>query len=114
MNPRHTRSRTLRDIKRRGPLLAVAAAGLMLLGIGVPAYAQFFPFGGPPRPPRPVQQAPQPYNGGGYNGGGYGGGFGGWGGGGGFFGTEPPRPPPQVDYSHAPRPAKNDNVPERY
>lgn len=114
MNPRHTRSRTLRDMKRRGPLLAVAAAGLMLLGIGVPAYAQFFPFGGPPRPPRPVQQAPQPYNGGGYNGGGYGGGFGGWGGGGGFFGQEAPRPPPQVDYSHAPRPEKNDNVPERY
>src|SRR5437764_74609 len=29
MNPRRTRSRTLRDIKRRGPLLAVAAAGLL-------------------------------------------------------------------------------------
>ena len=87
MDPRRTRNRTLRDIKRRGPLLAVAAAGVMLLGIGVPAYAQFFPFGGPPRPPRPVQQAPapQPYGGGGFGGGGYNGGFGGWGGGGGFF-----------------------------
>jgi len=108
MDPRLTRSRTLRNMKRRGPLLALAAAGIMLLGIGVPAYAQFFPFGGAPRPPRPVQQAPSPY------GGGYGGGFGGWGGGGGFFGQEPPRQQaPVVDYSHAPRPEKTDNVPER-
>ena len=107
MDPRRTRNRTLRDMKRRGPLMAVAAAGVMLLGIGVPAYAQFFPFGGPPRPPRPVQQAPAlpPY----------GGGFGGWGGGGGFFGAEPPRQQaPQIDYSHAPRPEKNDNTPERF
>ena len=101
MNPRRTR--TLRDFRRRGPLIAVAAAAVMLLGIGVPAYAQFFPFGGPPRPPRPVQQAPQPY------GGGFGGGtfpF--------FNGYEQPRPQPQVDYSHAPRPEKTDNVPERF
>ncbi len=100
MNPRRTR--TLRNFRRRGPLIAVAAAAVMLLGIGVPAYAQFFPFGGPPRPPRPVQQAPQPY-------GGFGGGtfpF--------FNGYEQPRPPPQIDYSHAPRPEKTDNVPERF
>ena len=103
MNPRRTR--TLRTFGRSGPLIAVAAAAVMLLGIGVPAYAQFFPFGGPPRPPRPIQQAPQPYGGGG------------WGGGGGFpffNGYEQPRPPPQVDYSHAPRPEKTDNVPERF
>ena len=80
----------------------------MLLGIGVPAYAQFFPFGGPPRPPRPIQQAPQPYGGGGSAAGAaaavrF------------FNGQEQPRPQaPQVDYSHAPRPEKNDNMPERF
>ena len=102
MNPRRTR--TLRNFRRRGPLLAVAATAAMLLGIGVPAYAQFFPFGGGPRPPAPIQQqAPRPW------------GWGWGGGGGGFFGGEPPRqPPPQIDYSHAPRPEKTDNVPEHY
>jgi uncharacterized protein len=102
MNPRRTR--TLRTFGHFGPLIAVAAAAVMLLGIGVPAYAQFFPFGGAPRPPRPIQQAPPPAPWGG----------GGWGGGGFFNGYEQPRPPPQVDYSHAPRPEKTDNVPERF
>jgi hypothetical protein len=106
MNPRRTR--TLRNFRRRGPLLAVAAAGVMLLGIGVPAYGQFFPFGGPPRPPAPIRQAPPPSPWGGWGWGGGGGGGGGW------FGNEQPRqPPPQVDYSHAPKPEKTDNVPER-
>src|SRR4051794_24721484 len=98
--PRHTRTRhtrTLRTLKRRGPLIAVLAAAAMLFAIAVPASAQFFPFGGAPRPPRPIQQAPQP-----------------WGGNIPFFnGYEQPRPPP-VDYSHAPRPEKTDNTPERY
>ena len=31
-----------------------------------------------------------------------------------FAPFEPQRPPPQVDYSHAPRPEKTDNIPERY
>src|SRR5579871_3921811 len=108
MNPRRTR--TLRTLRRR-PLIAAAGAALMLLGIGVPASAQFFPFGGPPRPPQPIQQAPPP------QGGGWRWGGGGWGGGGGGFvgGAEQPRAPaPQVDYSHAPRPEKTDNTPERY
>jgi hypothetical protein len=100
MNPRHTR--TLRTFRRRGPLIAIAAAGVMLLGIGVPAYAQFVPFGGGPRPPAPIRQAPPPSP------------WGGWGGGG-IFSSEPPRPaPPPVDYSHAPKPEKTDNVPERF
>src|SRR5689334_9997432 len=98
MNPRRTR--TLRTFGKSGPLLAVAAAAVMLLGIGVPAYAQFFPFGGPPRPPRAIQQAPPPMSSP----------WGGWGGG--IFSSEPPRPaPPPVDYSHAPKPEKTDNVP---
>jgi hypothetical protein len=97
MTPRRTR--TLRNFRRRGPLIAVAAAAVMLLGIGVPADAQFFPFGGGPRPPRPIQQAPAPWGGGSFP----------------FFnGYEQPRPPPQIDYSHAPRPEKTDNVPERF
>lgn len=100
-----TRPNTLRTLRRRGSLIAIAA-GVMLLGIGVPASAQFFPFGGAPRPPAPIRQAPPS-----------GGGWGGWGwGGGGFFGggsEQPRQPPPQVDYSHAPKPEKTDNVPER-
>ena len=113
MNPRLTRNRTLRDMKRRGPLLAVAAAGLMLLGIGGQAYAQFFPFGGPPRPPRTIQQAPQPYGGAvsaadmvaALAGGAVAAAS--------WPGT-PRQQAPVIDYSHAPRPEKNDNTPERF
>ena len=116
----------LRVFTDSGPLVALAVAIALLIGIAGPASAQFFNFnnfnfGGPPRP------APQPRSGGG---GWFGGDFfgpsqqqapqapqpygGGWNGGGGFFNNEPPRPAPQIDYSYAPRPEKNDNVPERF
>jgi hypothetical protein len=97
MKPR----RTLRALRRRGPLIAVSAAAALLVAIAVPASAQFFPFGGPMRPPRAIQQAPQqsPFGNGGFP----------------FFSPyEQQRPPPQVDYSHAPKPEKTDSVPERY
>jgi hypothetical protein len=94
-----------------GPLLALAIAAAMLLGIVGPTSAQFFNFGG-------FQQRPQPQRGGG-------GGFGG-----GWFGNdtyEPfqqnapqPRwerrqtpPPVREDFSKAPPPEKRETVPER-
>src|SRR5258707_4991387 len=60
-----------------GPLIAVAVAAAMLLGLAGPSSAQFF--GG-------YQQRPQPQRGGGWGGGGWGGG--GWGGGGGWVGND--------------------------
>ncbi len=91
----------------RGPLIALAMAVGMLLGIVGPTSAQFFNFGG-------FQQQPQPQRGGG--------GFGG-----GWFGNdtfEPfqqrapqPRrqapPPVREDFSRAPPPEKHDTVAER-
>src|SRR5438477_8250943 len=89
--------RTLRTFGRRGPLIAVGVAAAMLFAIALPASAQFFPFGGP-RPPQPVPQQRGPFGGSNFP----------------FFnGFEQPRPPP-VDYSHAPRPEKTDNIPERF
>src|SRR5882757_5118301 len=90
-----------------GPLIALAIAAAMVLGIVGPSSAQFFNFGG-------FQQQPQPQRGGG--------GFGG-----GWFGNdtfEPfqhrapqPRrqtpPPVREDFSRAPPPEKRDTVPER-
>jgi uncharacterized protein len=94
-----------------GPLLALAIAAAMVLGVVGPTSAQFFNFGG-------FQQRPQPQRGGG--------GFGG-----GWFGNdtfEPyqqraPQPrwerrqtPSQVreDFSKAPPPEKRDTIPERH
>jgi hypothetical protein len=94
----------------RGPLMALAIAVGMLIGIVGPSSAQFFNFGG-------FQQRQQPQRGGG--------GFGG-----GWFGNdtyEPfqqhapqPRwdrrqtpPPAREDFSKAPPPEKRDTVPER-
>src|SRR5882757_7114674 len=91
----------------RGPLIALAIAAGMLLGIVGPTSAQFFNFGG-------FQERPQPQRGGG--------GFGG-----GWFGNdtfEPfqqraPQPrrqapaPVREDFSRAPPPEKRDTVPER-
>jgi hypothetical protein len=85
-----------------GPLIVLAVAIALLLGIVGPASAQFFNFGnfgGPPRqaPPR----------------------SGGFGGGGGWFGGEIFTPfqqqaPKRVEnYSKAPPPEKRDSVPER-
>jgi hypothetical protein len=91
----------------RGPLIALAVAAGMVVGIVGPTSAQFFNFGG-------FQQRPQPQRGGG--------GFGG-----GWFGNdtfEPfqqhapqPRrqtlPPVREDFSKAPPPEKRETVPER-
>jgi hypothetical protein len=95
----------------KGPLMALAIAAGMLIGIVGPSSAQFFNFGG-------FQQRQQPQRGGG--------GFGG-----GWFGNdmyEPfqqhapqPRwdrrqtlPPAREDFSKAPPPEKRDTVPERH
>src|SRR6267143_324036 len=86
-----------------GPLIALAVAVALLVGIVGPASAQFFNFGGP--------QRPQPRSGG----------FGvGFGGGGGWFGGDLFAPfqqqaPKRVreDFSKAPPPDKRETVPER-
>jgi hypothetical protein len=90
-----------------GPLIALAVAVALLVGIVGPASAQFFNFGGPPRPPAPVQQ---PRSGGG--------GFGG-----GWFGGDLFAPfqqqqqqqaPKRIEnFSKAPPPEKRETVPER-
>jgi uncharacterized protein len=84
-----------------GPLIAVAVAVTLLLGIVAPASAQFFnfpSFGGPPARQR-------------------GGGFGGWPGGDLFapFQQQAPRRERVIreDFSHAPAPEKRETVPER-
>src|ERR1700685_4201003 len=92
-----------------GPLIALAVAVALLLGIAGPASAQFFNFGfgGPPRPPQGL-----PQRGGGF--GGFGGG-GGWAGGGLFtpFQQQAPQRVVREDYSRAPPPEKRETVPER-
>ncbi|HEY0330153.1 MAG TPA: SGNH family hydrolase [Rhodopseudomonas sp.] len=93
-----------RVLTERGPLLALATAGLLLFSIAGPASAQFFNFGnfgGPP--PRP--QAPIPRSGGGW------------------FGNEvfapfqqqaPKQAPrPREDFSRAPSPEKRETPAER-
>ena len=90
-----------------GPLIALAVAVAMLVGIAGPASAQFFNFpsyGGPPRPPQGVPQ----------RGGGFGGG-GGWPGGDLFapFQQQAPKRVVREDYSRAPAPEKRETVPER-
>jgi hypothetical protein len=77
-----------------GPLVALAVAVALLIGIAGPASAQFFNFGGP--------QRPAPRN----NGGWFGGDF--------FapFQQQAPQAPRQ-DFSRAPAPIKRDTVPER-
>src|SRR5712672_637380 len=97
----------LRVFTKSGPLIALAIAAGMVLGIVGPSSAQFFNFGG-------FQERPQPQRGGG--------GFGG-----GWFGNdtfEPfqqraPQPrrqapaPVREDFSRAPPPEKRDTAPER-
>ena len=79
-----------------GPLVALSVAVMLLIGIAGPASAQFFNFGGPPRP--------QPRSSGG---------FGGWFGGDLFAPFQQQAPKPVENYSRAPPPAKRDTVPER-
>src|SRR6202048_1893576 len=59
----------LRVFTESGPLIALAVAVALLVGIVGPASAQFFNFGGPPRPPAPVPRS----SGGGFGGGWFGG-----------------------------------------
>jgi hypothetical protein len=88
----------LRVFTDTGPLVALAVALALLIGIVGPASAQFFNFGGFGGPPQ--RQAPQ--RGGGWFGGDF------------FqpFQQQAPQAPRQ-DFSRAPGPAKRDTVPER-
>src|SRR6266446_4974098 len=94
----------LRVFTETGPLVALAVALALLVGIAGPASAQFFNFGnnfgGPPRPP--------PRSGGS-------GGGGGWFGGDFFapFQQQAPKRVLREDFSKAPPPEKRENVPER-
>jgi len=92
-----------------GPLIALAVAVALLVGIAGPASAQFFNFGGWSRP-QPQQQPPQqqPRSGGG----GFGGG---WFGGDLFapFQQQQQAPKRVENYSKAPPPEKRETVPER-
>ena len=87
----------LRLFTETGPLIAFAVA--FLIGIAAPASAQFFNFGGPPRPP--PQGAPQR-------------GPGGWFGGDLFAPFQQQQPNRVIEnYSKAPPPQKRDTVAER-
>jgi hypothetical protein len=89
----------LRVFTDTGPLVALAVAIALLVGIAGPASAQFFNFGGPPQRPAPVQR----------------GGGGGWFGGDFFAPFQQQQAPqrPREDFSRAPAAAKRDTVPER-
>jgi hypothetical protein len=84
-------------LTERGPLIALATA--LLIGVIAPASAQFFNFGGPPRP----QAQPQSRGGGGWFGGDL------------FapFQQQAPRRVIREDFSKAPPPEKRETVPER-
>ncbi len=85
-----------------GPLIALAVAVALLVGLAGPASAQFFNFGGWQQRPPPQQQRP-------------------YGGGGGWFGgdlfapfQQPQQAPKRVEnYSKAPPPEKRETVAER-
>lgn len=106
-DPKHP----LRVLTESGPLIAVAVIVAMLVGITMPASAQFFPFGGfgqQQPPPRPRQGVPQPQ----YQRP--------WSPFGDFFSSPAPQPDqqqqaaPRVDYSRAPPPKdRGDTVAER-
>jgi hypothetical protein len=89
----------LRVFTETGPLVALAVAIALLVGIVGPASAQFFNFGGPARP--------QPRS----NNGGFGGG--GWFGGDLFAPFQQQAPRRVENYSKAPPPEKRETVPER-
>ena len=92
----------LRVFTETGPLIALAVAVAFLVGIVAPASAQFFNFGGPPRP---APQSAPPLPGGR--------GIGGWFGGE-FFAPFQQQAPKRVeDFSKAPPPVKHDTIPER-
>jgi hypothetical protein len=83
-----------------GPLIVLAVAVALLVGIVGPASAQFFNFGGPPRP---QPQAPPPS----------GRGFGGWFGGDLFAPFQQQAPKRIENFSKAPPPEKRETIPER-
>jgi uncharacterized protein len=87
----------LRVFTETGPLVALAVAIALLVGIVGPASAQFFNFGGPPRP--------QPRS--------NGGGIGGWFGGDLFAPFQQQAPKRVENFSRAPPPEKRETVPER-
>jgi len=84
-----------------GPLIVLAVVVAFLVGIGGPASAQFFNFGGPARP----QPQPQPRSSGGSS----------WFGGDLFapFQQQAPRRVIREDFSRAPPPEKRETVPDR-
>jgi hypothetical protein len=84
-----------------GPLIVLAVAVALLVGIMGPASAQFFNFGGPPRPAPPPQRG--------------GGGGGGWFGGDLFAPFQQQAPKRVENFSRAPPPERRDPnvVPER-
>src|ERR1700737_3558432 len=91
----------LRVFTETAPLIALAVAVALLVGIVGPASAQFFNFGGPPRPQPPRS------SGGGFGGGGW---FGGD-----LFAPFQQQAPKRIreDFSKAPPPEKRETVPER-
>ncbi len=92
-----------------GPLIALAVAVALLVGAVGPASAQFFNFGGPPRPQQQQQPQQQPRS----SGGGFGGG---WFGGDLFapFQQQQQQAPKRIEnFSKAPPPEKRETVPER-
>src|SRR5260370_40258962 len=91
----------LRVFTETGPLIALAVAVALLVGIVGPASAQFFNFGGPPRPQPPRS-----------SGGGFGGGGRRRGGLVAAFQEQAPKRNPQ-DFSKAPPPGKRETLPER-
>jgi hypothetical protein len=94
-----------------GPLIALAVAVALLVGIVGPASAQFFNFGGPPRPQQQQQQPQQQPR---SSGGGFGGG---WFGGdlfAPFQQQQQQQAPKRIEnFSKAPPPEKRETVPER-
>jgi len=89
----------LRIFTETGPLIALAVAVALLVGVVAPASAQFFPFFGQPR--QQPQQAPR-------------GGLGGWFGGDVFGPFQQQQQPRRIEnFSKAPPPEKRDSVAER-
>ena len=91
----------LRVFTETGPLIVLAVAVALLVGIVGPASAQFFNFGGPPRP------QPQQRSNGGFGGGWFGGDL--------FapFQQQQQAPKRIENFSKAPPPEKRETVPER-
>src|SRR5271167_2740841 len=90
----------LQVFTQTGPLIVLAITVALLVGVVAPASAQFFNFGGPPRPQ--PQSPPQG-----------GRGIGGWFGGDLFVPFQQQTPKRIENFSKAPPPEKRDTIPER-